>query len=70
MTSIFVIYKIRYQQNIQIFARLIEAYYDKEKCQRAVIGYTNTLSTSEKNVGWGYWMEQTEIMDQLETSPE
>lgn len=70
MTSIFVIYKVRNQQGVEILARLVEAFYDKEKAHNALVAYDSILSHSERGVGWSYHMEPVEIIDQLETSPE
>jgi hypothetical protein len=70
MTSIFIIYKIRSQEGVPIFAKLMEAYYDNNKAGLAARSYNDMLSHSEKSVGWVYWIQETQIMDQLETSPE
>jgi hypothetical protein len=70
MTTIFVIYKIRNQQGVPVFARLTEAFYNNERAGRALQTYNEMLSSIEKGVGWGYWLQEVPIMDQLETSPD
>jgi hypothetical protein len=70
MTTIFVIYKIRSQQGVPVFARLVESFYSNERAGRALETYNTMLSSIEKEVGWVYWIGEVPIMDQLETSPE
>jgi len=70
MTSIYVIYKIRSQEGVPVFAKLMEAYYSNEKAGLAARSYNEMLSHSEKTVGWVYWIQEVQIIDQLGTSPE
>jgi hypothetical protein len=70
LTTIFVIYKIRNQQGVPVFARLVESFYSNERAGKAAETLNMMLSSIEKEVGWVYWIGEVPIMDQLETSPE
>jgi len=72
MTSIFIIYKIRNSQgtsNMEIFARLEEAYYNRDRAVNALVIRKAMLSASERGAGWDYEMDPVEIIDTQETSP-
>lgn len=69
LTTIFIIYKIRNQQGIEIFARLEEAYYNRDKALSSLVVRKAMLSSSEKGAGWDYEMDPVDIIDTLETSP-
>lgn len=63
MTSIFIIYKIRNQQGLEIFARLEEAYYSRDRALNSLVTRKAMLSASERGAGWDYEMDPVEIVD-------
>lgn len=66
MTSIFIIYKYRNAQGSPILARLVEAYYDKERAVRSTQANNDVLSPKEKSIGWEFNLQEVDILDAVE----
>ena len=54
---------------MEIFARLEEAYYNRDRAVNALVIRKAMLSASERGAGWDYEMDPVEIIDTQETSP-
>jgi len=54
MTEIFVVYKVRKEQDTSFFARMVEGHWERDRAMNAVLAYDATMSPSERRVGWNY----------------